>query len=75
MVIYIYIFNFSTNTNFFYSVPKPKKAWTRILFTPSSAITLVVFGDGMKNKDTNKIKGLQSGVTGVLRKKLLQRSR
>jgi hypothetical protein len=29
----------------------------------------------MKNKDTNRIKGLQSGTTGLLRKKLLQRAR
>jgi hypothetical protein len=28
----------------------------------------------MKNKDTNRIKGLQSGTTGLLRKKLLQRA-
>ncbi|KAI8889283.1 hypothetical protein K501DRAFT_171258, partial [Backusella circina FSU 941] len=31
---------------------------------------LIVFVYGMKNKDTNKIKGLQSGVIGLLRKKL-----
>jgi hypothetical protein len=45
------------------------------VFSPSQAVTLVVFGDGMKNKDTAKIKGLQSGVTGLLRKPLIQRSR
>jgi hypothetical protein len=36
---------------------------------------LIAFGDGMQNKDTVKIKGLQSGVTGFLRKKLIQRGR
>jgi hypothetical protein len=36
---------------------------------------LIAFGDGMQNKDTVKIKGLQSGVTGLLRKKLIQRGR
>ncbi|KAI8879271.1 hypothetical protein K501DRAFT_303631, partial [Backusella circina FSU 941] len=33
-------------------------------------ISLIVFGDGVKNKDINKIKDLQSGVTILLRKKL-----
>ncbi|KAI8885888.1 hypothetical protein K501DRAFT_178963, partial [Backusella circina FSU 941] len=33
------------------------------------------FRDSMKNKDTVKIKGLQSGDTGLLRKKIIQRSK
>jgi hypothetical protein len=39
-------------------------------FKNSDAIPLIVFGDGMKNKDTVAIKGHTSGGTGVLQREL-----
>ncbi|KAL4213010.1 hypothetical protein AB4K20DRAFT_1884488 [Rhizopus microsporus] len=44
-------------------------------FQYSNSIPLVVFGDGMKNKDTVAIRDHVSGVTGILQKELLQISR
>ncbi|RCH84655.1 hypothetical protein CU097_005445 [Rhizopus azygosporus] len=44
-------------------------------FQYSNSIPLVVFGDGMKNKDTIAIRDHVSGVMGTLQKELLQRSR
>ncbi|RCH93528.1 hypothetical protein CU097_009585 [Rhizopus azygosporus] len=56
------------------AIEKERVAWKN-KFQYSNSIPLVVFGDGMKNKDTVAIRGHVSGVTGILQKELLQRSR
>ncbi|KAG2194486.1 hypothetical protein INT46_009391, partial [Mucor plumbeus] len=44
-------------------------------FKNSDAVPLIVFGDGMKNKDTVAIKGHTSGATGALQRELQLRSK
>ncbi|CEG65166.1 hypothetical protein RMATCC62417_02003 [Rhizopus microsporus] len=44
-------------------------------FQYSDPIPLVIFEDGMKSKDTAAIRDHVSGVSGILQKELLQRSR
>jgi hypothetical protein len=45
----------------------------KVKFKFSEKVPLIVLGDGMKNKDTVKLKGLTSGVTGILRRELQKR--
>jgi hypothetical protein len=52
---------------------KPRKY--QVKFKKSDAVLILVFGDGMKNKDTVAIKGHTSGATGVLYKELQKRSK
>ncbi|KAI7908327.1 uncharacterized protein BX663DRAFT_539624 [Cokeromyces recurvatus] len=44
-------------------------------FKPSLCVPLVVFGDGMKNLDTVRIKGQMSGATAILEREIQLRSR
>ncbi|KAI9478670.1 MAG: hypothetical protein EXX96DRAFT_619591 [Benjaminiella poitrasii] len=61
----------------FLSSAKGKKKdtkWKPLQFTNKPMpILLVVYGDGMRNKDNDKWKGHVSGVTGMVHRKLLQR--
>jgi hypothetical protein len=54
---------------------KPVKWLKKSTFKNSDAIPLIVFGDGMKNKDTVAIKGHTSGATGALQRELQLRSK
>jgi hypothetical protein len=47
--------------------------WRPQHFNPSALVPLVVFGDGMKNKDTVKMKGHVSGTTGLLYQEIQRR--
>ncbi|GAA5815664.1 hypothetical protein MFLAVUS_009177 [Mucor flavus] len=47
----------------------------KVQFRFSDRVPLVVFGDGMRNKDTIKFKGLTSGVTSILTNELRKRQR
>ncbi|GAA5806839.1 hypothetical protein MFLAVUS_000187 [Mucor flavus] len=58
------------SSNITYNKHEPKKKKFKVQFRFSDKVPLVVFGDGMRNKDTVKFKGLTSGVTGVLTNEL-----
>ncbi|CEG75627.1 hypothetical protein RMATCC62417_10637 [Rhizopus microsporus] len=57
------------------STEEKERVARRSKFQCSDSILLFIFGDDMKNKDTAAIRGHVSGVTGILQKELLQRSR
>ncbi|KAI8878324.1 hypothetical protein K501DRAFT_277637 [Backusella circina FSU 941] len=54
---------------------KPKKTCIKKPFFPSRTIPLIVFDDGMKKKDKVEVKRLQIRATGILRRKLILRSK
>ncbi|KAI9481548.1 MAG: hypothetical protein EXX96DRAFT_618477 [Benjaminiella poitrasii] len=56
-------------------VKKPKRWKSQPFEENIKAIPLIVFGDGMKNKDHVRIKGYTTGACGILYSKLAQRQK
>jgi hypothetical protein len=54
---------------------KKKQKWPNTKIDDTEAVPLIVFGDGMRNKDTVRLKGHISGTTGVLYRELVKRSK